>query len=133
MIAVYDAGPMAGNWFAAGAALCGAGVVLGAFGAHGLRARIGPEMLAVYETGVQYHLVHALGLLAVAWAATRWPGAWVNAAGWLFVAGIVLFSGSLYVLAVTGPRWLGAITPFGGACFILGWALLAVAALRAGS
>ncbi len=103
---------------------------MGAFGAHGLRARIGPDMLAVYETGVQYHLVHALGLLAVAWAATRWPGVWVNAAGWLFVAGIVLFSGSLYVLAVTGPRWLGAITPLGGTCFILGWVLLAVAALR---
>ena len=87
-------------------------------------------MLAVYETGVHYHLVHALGLLAVAWASARWPGAWVNAAGWLFAAGIVLFSGSLYLLAVTGARWLGAVTPLGGTCFILGWAVLAFAALR---
>ena len=130
MRAVYDSGSMAAGWFAAGAALCGAGVVLGAFGAHGLRARLTPDMLAVYETGVHYHLVHALGLLAVAWASARWPGAWVNAAGWLFAAGIVLFSGSLYLLAVTGARWLGAVTPLGGTCFILGWAVLAFAALR---
>ncbi|MCY4599487.1 MAG: DUF423 domain-containing protein [Acidobacteria bacterium] len=122
---------MAAGWFAAGAALMGLGVVLGAFGAHGLRARLEPDLIAVYETGVQYHLAHALGLLAVAWAAARWPGAWVSASGWLFVAGIALFSGSLYVLAVSGARWLGAITPVGGACFILGWAVLAVAALRA--
>lgn len=122
---------MGAGWFATGAVMCGLGVVLGAFGAHGLRARLEPEMLSVYETGVQYHLIHALGLLAVAWAAARWPGGWVTAAGWLFVAGIVLFSGSLYAVAVTGPRWLGAITPVGGTCFILGWAVLAVAALRA--
>ena len=130
---VYDPLPMGSGWFAAGAALCGLGVVLGAFGAHGLRARLEPEMLSVYETGVHYHLIHALGLLAVAWAATRWPGAWVTAGGWFFIAGIVLFSGSLYLVAVTGPRWLGAITPIGGACFILGWVVLAVAALRAAS
>ena len=128
---VYDPLPMGAGWFAAGAALCGLGVVLGAFGAHGLRARLAPEILAVYETAVHYHLIHALGLLAVAWAAGRWPGAWVTAAGWLFVAGIVLFSGSLYLVAITGPRWLGAITPVGGTCFILGWVLLAGAALRA--
>ena len=124
---------MAAGWFAAGAALCGAGVMLGAFGAHGLRARLSPEMLAIFETGVRYHLIHALGLLAVAGAAARWPGWPVSAAGWLLAAGIVVFSGSLYVLAVTGARWLGAVTPIGGLCFIAGWTLLALAALRAPS
>ncbi len=124
---------MVAGWFAAGAALCGLGVVLGAFGAHGLRARVTPDLLAVFETGVRYHLIHALGLLAVAWAAARWPAAWVSAAGWLFVAGIVIFSGSLYLLVLTGTRWLGAVTPIGGLCLIAGWALLAVGALRAGS
>ncbi len=123
---------MVAGWFAVGAALCGLGVVLGAFGAHGLRARVTPDMLAVFETGVRYHLIHALGLLAVAWAASRWPSAWVGAAGWLFVAGIVIFSGSLYLLVMTGTRWLGAITPIGGLCLIAGWAVLAVGALRAG-
>ena len=112
--------------------LCGLGVVLGAFGAHGLRERLTPEMLAIFETGVRYHFIHALGLFAVAWAGTRWPDALVGAAGWLFVAGIVIFSGSLYLLSVSGIRWLGAITPIGGVCMIAGWALLAVAALRGG-
>ena len=126
----YHTGMVAG-WFAAGAALCGLGVVLGAFGAHGLRARVTPDRLAVFETGVRYHLIHALGLLAVAWAASRWPATWVGAAGWLFVAGIVIFSGSLYLLVLTGTRWLGAITPIGGLCLIAGWAVLAVGALRA--
>ena len=88
-------------------------------------------MLAVFETGVRYHFIHALGLFAVAWAAARWPGPLVGAAGWLFVAGILIFSGSLYVLSISGIRWLGAITPIGGLCMIAGWALLAVAALRA--
>ena len=83
-----------------------------------------PRYLPCTRPSVHYHLIHALGLLAVAWAAGRWPGAWVTAAGWLFVAGIVLFSGSLYLVAITGPRWLGAITPVGGTCFILGWVLL---------
>ena len=122
---------MAAGWFAAGAALCGLGVVLGAFGAHGLRARVTPDMLAVFETGVRYHLIHALGLLAVAWAASRWPNAWIGAAGWLFAAGIVVFSGSLYILAISGVRWWGAVTPIGGVCFLAGWAALAVGALRA--
>lgn len=122
---------MVANWFAAGAAFCGLGVILGAFGAHGLRARVSPDMLAVFETGVRYHLIHALALLAVAGAATRWPGPYVAAAGWLFVAGIVIFSGSLYLLTLTGVRWLGAITPIGGLCLIAGWGVLVVAALRA--
>jgi uncharacterized membrane protein YgdD (TMEM256/DUF423 family) len=88
-------------------------------------------MLVVFETGVRYHLIHALGLLAVAWAASRWPGSYVSIVGYLFVAGIFIFSGSLYVLAITGIRWLGAITPIGGVCLIVGWGLLAVGVLRA--
>tara|TARA_B100000446_G_C10270683_1_gene240276 strand:- start:73 stop:444 length:372 start_codon:yes stop_codon:yes gene_type:complete len=122
---------MAAGWFATGSVLCGLGVILGAFGAHGLRARLSPEMLVVFETGVRYHLIHALGLLAVAWAASRWPGSYVSIAGYLFVAGIFIFSGSLYVLAITGIRWLGAITPIGGVCLIVGWGLLAIGVLRA--
>lgn len=121
---------MVAGWFAAGAALCGFGVMLGAFGAHTLRDRLTADMLAIFETGVRYHFIHALALFVVAWAASRWPGPLVSVAGWLFVAGIVIFSGSLYVLSVSGIRWLGAITPIGGLCMIAGWALLAVAALR---
>ena len=112
-------------FFGLGALLGAVGVMAGAFGAHALRGRVGPEMLAVFETGVRYHLVHALALLAVAWASTRWEAAAIRAAGWLFVAGILLFSGSLYVLTLTGIRALGAITPIGGVAFILGWLLLA--------
>lgn len=111
--------------FAIGAALAALGVAAGAFGAHGLRGQLAPEMLNVFETGVRYHLIHALGLLAAAWAVTRWPGPATNAAGWLFVGGIVLFSGSLYALSLCGVRWLGAVTPFGGAAFIAGWLVLA--------
>ncbi len=123
---------MVAGWFAIGALAAALGVALGAFGAHGLRAHAGAEALVIFETGVRYQMIHALALLAVAWAATRWPGPWVAAAGWLFVAGIVLFSGSLYLMTFTGARWLGAITPLGGIAFILGWLALASAALRAG-
>jgi uncharacterized membrane protein YgdD (TMEM256/DUF423 family) len=105
-------------------------VGLGAFGAHGLKSRVGPEDLAIFETGVRYHLMHGLALLAVGWAADRWPGGLTSTAGWLFVAGIVVFSGSLYVLVLSGARWLGAVTPLGGLAFLLGWAALAVSALR---
>lgn len=122
---------MVAGWFATGALLCGLGVVLGAFGAHGLQGRISAEMLAVFETGVRYHFIHALGLLAVAWAMSRWPSGLVGAAGWLFVVGILIFSGSLYILALTGARWLGAVTPIGGVCMIAGWVVLAIGALRA--
>jgi uncharacterized membrane protein YgdD (TMEM256/DUF423 family) len=121
---------MAERWFAWGAWLAGAGVVLGAFGAHALRSRVSAEMLAVWETASRYHLVHALALLATAWAAERWPGGWTSSAGWLFVAGILVFSGSLYLLAWTGARGLGAITPIGGVCFIAGWISLGLAALK---
>jgi uncharacterized membrane protein YgdD (TMEM256/DUF423 family) len=112
-------------FFVLGSLSAGLAVVLGAFGAHALKARLAPDMLAVYETGVRYHLVHALALLAVAWAASRWPGTAVNASGWLFVAGTVLFSGSLYALSLSGVRGLGAITPLGGVAWIVGWLGLA--------
>lgn len=100
------------------------GVALGAFGAHGLRTRLSTEMLTVFETGVRYQMYHALALLALGWATTRWPGATMNGAGWCFVTGTVLFSGSLYALSVTGVRVLGAITPLGGLAFIAGWILI---------
>ncbi|MHC4494180.1 MAG: DUF423 domain-containing protein [Planctomycetota bacterium] len=121
----------AAGWFATGAIAGGIGVMLGAFGAHGLKARVGPDLLAVFETGVRYHMYHALALLAVGWAATRWTTPLVHASGWAFLAGIVIFSGSLYVMTLTGARWLGAVSPLGGLAFILGWAVLAAAALRA--
>lgn len=105
-------------------------VAAGAFGAHALRARLSPDLLAVFETGARYQMYHALGLLAVAWILTRWPGPWPVRAGWLFVAGTVLFSGSLYALALSGVRWLGAVTPLGGLAFLAGWLCLAVAASR---
>jgi uncharacterized membrane protein YgdD (TMEM256/DUF423 family) len=107
------------------------GVALGAFGAHGLRSRLSPEMLAVFETGVRYHMYHALAIIGVASIAERWQASrLVLASGWLFLAGIVLFSGSLYLLATTGVRTLGVITPLGGVAFLLAWACLAVAAIR---
>ena len=109
-------------------------VAAGAFGAHALRSRLAPDMLAVFETGARYQMYHGLALLAVAWAAARWPqSAAVPTAGWLFAAGILLFSGSLYVLAVSGVRWLGAVAPLGGTAFLLGWLLLGVAGWREGS
>ncbi len=105
-------------------------VVLGAFGAHALRGRLSPEDLATFETGVRYQMYHALALFAVAWAASRWPSGASTAAGWLFVVGIVVFSGSLYVLVMTGQRWLGAVTPLGGLLMICGWAALGWAIFR---
>jgi uncharacterized membrane protein YgdD (TMEM256/DUF423 family) len=112
-------------FWAIGASFGALGVAGGAFGAHALKARLSPEMLAVFETGVRYHLIHALAILAVAWAGTRWASPAITAAGWLFVAGIFLFSGSLYALSLTGVRVLGAVTPFGGVAFIAGWMALA--------
>lgn len=99
-------------------------VAAGAFGAHALRARLTPELLAVFETAARYQMYHALALFAVAWAVTRWPGLLPVWAGWLFVAGTVLFSGSLYILALTGIRWWGAVTPLGGVAFLAGWICL---------
>ena len=107
-------------------------VALGAFGAHALESRISADLLSTYETGARYHFYHVLALLGVAAVLARWPAAGAAvAAGWLFVIGIVIFSGSLYLLAFTGVRWLGAITPIGGVAFIAGWLCLAWVALRA--
>jgi uncharacterized membrane protein YgdD (TMEM256/DUF423 family) len=105
------------------------GVALGAFGAHGLRARLPAEMLAVFETGVRYQMYHACAILIVALAAARLDGWLIRAAGWLFAAGIVLFSGSLYVLALSRLTMFGAVTPIGGLAFLAGWACLVAAAL----
>lgn len=113
-----------------GSVLALAAVAAGAFGAHALRARVAPDLLDVFETGARYHMYHALALLAVSWAAAQWPGGLTTAAGWLFTVGIVIFSGSLYLLALTGVRWLGAITPIGGVAFLAAWACLALAAWR---
>lgn len=109
-------------------------VVLGAFGAHALKTRLSAELMAVYQTGIHYHLIHALGLLLVGLLATQLPAsAYLRWSGWLMLAGIALFSGSLYALSVTGLRWLGAITPVGGLAFILAWVLFVMAALKAPS
>ncbi len=105
------------------------GVALGAFGAHGLRSRLSPEMLGVFETGVRYQMYHACAILIVALAAARLDGWLIRAAGWSFTGGIVLFSGSLYVLALSGITALGAVTPIGGLAFLAGWACLVAAGL----
>ena len=117
-------------FFALGSAFGGLAVMLGAFGAHALRDVLGPDDLSTFEIGVRYQMYHALALLAVAWAMARWESGILPAAGWAFVVGIVVFSGSLYALVLTGQRWLGAVTPVGGVAFIVGWALLAWAAFR---
>jgi uncharacterized membrane protein YgdD (TMEM256/DUF423 family) len=117
-------------WFAAGAVVALIGVALGAFAAHALRARLSADSLAIFETGVRYQMYHAFALLAAGYAAQRWQPGLVAAAGALFLLGVVLFSGSLYALALSGVRVLGAITPFGGLAFIAGWLLLALAAIR---
>lgn len=115
----------------AGAILAFLAVGLGAFGAHALSGRLSPESLVTFETGVRYQMYHALGLFAVAWASTRWPGALTETSGWFMIVGTLLFSGSLYALVFTGHRWLGAITPVGGVALLTAWALLAIAIYRA--
>ncbi|HLT30157.1 MAG TPA: DUF423 domain-containing protein [Myxococcaceae bacterium] len=124
---------MMGPWMAWGAINAALSVAAGAFGAHGLKSRLTPDLLAVFETGARYHMYHALALLAVGLVAHLRGHALLTASGWAFTAGILLFSGSLYVLALSGVRWMGAITPLGGLAFIGGWVLLAAAALRTGS
>jgi len=119
-------------FFAIGSLSAFLAVGLGAFGAHALKSKLDAQLLASFEVGVRYQMYHALALLAVGWACTRWPGAVVNASGWLFVAGTLLFSGSLYALSLSGVRWLGAITPLGGLAFLAGWLCLAWAAWRGG-
>jgi uncharacterized membrane protein YgdD (TMEM256/DUF423 family) len=106
-------------------------VLLGAFGAHALKARLSTEMLAVYQTGVHYHLFHALGLIAVGLVATQISdSSYLRWSGWLMLVGIILFSGSLYLLSVSGLRWLGMITPFGGISFIIAWILFVVSIVK---
>lgn len=111
-----------------GALSAGLSVAAGAFGAHALRDKVEPRLLEVFETGARYQMYHALALLAVSYVLSRWPSSLGTAAGWLFVAGTALFSGSLYAMTFTGIRALGAITPLGGVCFIAGWVCLALAA-----
>lgn len=105
------------------------GVALGAFGAHGLRSRLTPEMLAIFETGVRYQMYHALALVALGALSPMLSGRLPVVAGWAFTIGIIIFSGSLYALALSGVRILGAVTPFGGVAFLIGWACLAIAAI----
>lgn len=118
-------------FFSLGALLGGLAVAFGAFGAHALKETLTAEDLATFEIGVRYQMYHALALIAVAWAMTHWESPLLPIAGWAFVAGVTVFSGSLYLLVLTGPRWLGAITPIGGVALIAGWALLAWTAFRA--
>jgi len=102
-------------------------VAIGAFGAHGLKARLSAEMIMIYKTGVEYHFYHAIGLLLIGVLSVSYPSVLLNWSAILLVTGIFLFSGSLYVLAISGMKWLGAITPLGGLSFIAGWVLLFVA------
>ncbi len=115
-----------------GAIAMALGVMLGAFGAHGLKNKLTPDLLAIYHTGVEYHLYHALGLLLVGVLVNQFPQvSGLQLGGWLLLAGILIFSGSLYVLAISGVRWLGAITPIGGLAFIAGWVWIAWSLARA--
>jgi uncharacterized membrane protein YgdD (TMEM256/DUF423 family) len=107
-------------------------VGLGAFAAHLLKDRLPADLFAIFEVGVRYHLYHALALIAVAWACQTYPGSSAALAGWLFVAGTAVFCGSLYALSLTGARWLGAVTPLGGLCFLAGWLWLAWSVWREG-
>lgn len=104
-------------------------VAAGAFGAHALKSRLSPDMLAVWETAVRYQAYHGLALLFLAWLSERHPSVGVRAAGWCFLAGMIVFSGTLYALALSGERWLGAITPIGGLLLLAGWVCLLLSPL----
>ena len=106
-------------------------IALGAFGAHALKSRLSTELLETFEVGVRYQMYHALALFAVAWCYNTWPSTLVKSAGWLFVVGTIIFSGSLYLFSLTNTRWLGAITPIGGLAFLIGWFCLAWGVLKA--
>ena len=120
------------TFFIGGSIIMFLAVAAGAFGAHGLERYFAqhPELEPTYLTAVRYQMIHGLALLAVAWATTQWPGSLVNWAGYAFVVGVIIFSGSLYLLVLTDTSWLGAITPLGGVAFLAGWILLIVAAWR---
>lgn len=121
------------NFGVIGAAMGAFAVSAGAFGAHALQGKLEPRMLEVFETAARYQMYHALALLAVAWVSSQTESTSVQVAGWAFTVGIVLFSGSLYTMAGTGMRWLGAITPLGGVGFIVGWIALALALAKTGT
>ena len=117
-------------FFCLGASFALLAVATGAFAAHALKERLTAEMLAIIDVAARYQMYHALGLIAVAWASSQWNSQLTTASGWLFVAGVVIFSGSLYVLSLTGIRQLGAIAPIGGLAFIIGWFCLIWGAMR---
>ncbi|HET9440475.1 MAG TPA: DUF423 domain-containing protein [Longimicrobiales bacterium] len=118
-------------FFALGAILGALGVAAGAFGTHSLSGRLAADRLELFELATRYQLTHALALLAVGYAVYRWPSNLAVASGWLMVAGVLVFCGTIYALAFGAPRILGAVTPIGGLSLIIGWVLLAAAALRA--
>ncbi|MBH22540.1 MAG: hypothetical protein CMG73_04025 [Candidatus Marinimicrobia bacterium] len=113
------------SWIIFGALLAALAVLLGAFGAHGLKGKISPEDLTIFETGVRYHMYHALGLILMSVLGLYYYPEMIQLPAILLSVGILLFSGSLYILVLTGLRWMGAITPIGGVAFIAGWLLLA--------
>jgi uncharacterized membrane protein YgdD (TMEM256/DUF423 family) len=113
-----------------GSILAFVGVALGAIGTHLLRARVTPKYLDTWTTGVQYHTLHAVALVLIGLLCAQTDSVWVRRAGWLHVAGIAIFGGTLYLLVLTGQRWLGAVTPLGGLCFLTGWLCLAVGAQK---
>lgn len=124
--------PMAKLWLTLGSVGMLLAVAMGAFGAHALKKTLTPDLMAIYETAVHYHVYHALGLIAIGLLALHLPAtALLRWAGVLMAAGLVLFSGSLYALSLSGIRWLGAITPIGGTAFLAAWLLLAAAVMRA--
>ena len=115
---------MQNYWIQAGSLFMFLGVAFGAFGSHALRSKLSEHYFNVYQTGVFYHFLHALALFVVAWLSTQSQDPKIQYAGFTFIIGMVLFSGSLYTLSITGIKWLGAITPIGGLAFLTGWALL---------
>lgn len=117
-------------FFASGALSAFIAVAAGAFGAHALKHQLDASMLAVFEIGVRYQMYHAIALICVSFACTKWPGKLMRTGGWLFLAGTLFFSGSLYQLSLTGAKWIGIITPIGGGIWLAGWLCIAVGALR---
>ncbi len=118
------------NWIFSGSVLMFLGVALGAFGAHGLKNRFTPELMQIFETGVRYQIYHSLALLVVAWIAEKSASSFIAGAGWSFLVGILLFSGSLYIYTLSGIKAWAMVTPVGGLFFLIGWCSLAVATLR---
>jgi uncharacterized membrane protein YgdD (TMEM256/DUF423 family) len=120
------------TWITIGSFSGAISVLLGAFGAHAMKGKFSDEYLGVFETGVRYQFIHALAILAVAMVAARIDGVYIRWAGYLFLTGSVIFSGSLYALVLTGQRWLGMITPVGGIALVAGWILLGISTMTSG-